>query len=128
MPRGGLRSTSFKKGQSGNPKGRPKDAVDVRTLARVHTGEAVERLVHWLRSDNPKASVAAAAILLDRGWGRVAPDIQVIQNEITLVDVIQESYKPRVIVEGAAHAQLEGPRDGADAIAAELSGKAEDDD
>lgn len=62
----------FKKGQSGNPGGRPKENADVRRLAREHTAEAVNRLVAWMRSDSAKASVSAAQALLDRGWGKPA--------------------------------------------------------
>jgi hypothetical protein len=65
------RGRPFVKGQpSANPGGRPKEANDVKLLAREHTVEAIERLVHWLRSDNAKASVAAAGALLDRAWGK----------------------------------------------------------
>lgn len=60
----------FKKGQSGNPGGRPKEAPEVKELARSHTARAIERLAYWLDSDNAKASVAAALALLDRAWGR----------------------------------------------------------
>jgi hypothetical protein len=60
----------FQKGQSGNPGGRPKETAEVRELARQHTIEAVERLVAWMRSDEPKASVAACNAILDRGWGK----------------------------------------------------------
>lgn len=39
-------------------------------LARQHTKDSIERLVAWMRSDNPKASVTAAQALLDRGYGK----------------------------------------------------------
>jgi hypothetical protein len=63
----------FVKGQSGNPKGRTPLAAEVRAAARQYTMEAIERLVHWMRSDqSPSASIAAADKLLDRGWGKAA--------------------------------------------------------
>jgi len=62
----------FKKGQSGNPGGRPKVVAEVRELARAHTGEAIETLVSIMT--NPKsasaARVSAANALLDRGYGK----------------------------------------------------------
>jgi hypothetical protein len=60
----------FKKGQSGNPGGRPKEDDELKKLARVHTKDALERLVFWMQSDNPKASVSASNSLLDRGYGK----------------------------------------------------------
>ena len=64
----------FKKGQSGNPGGRIGVPKEVRELARTHTGDAVNRLVFWMNSDDPRASVAASNSLLDRGYGKpVAP-------------------------------------------------------
>ena len=47
-----------------------KAPANIRSLARNHTDESIERLAFWLRSDNPKASVGAAIALLDRGWGK----------------------------------------------------------
>lgn len=61
---------AFKKGQSGNPGGRPKENTEVRDLARQHTAEAIERLAHWMRSDNAKASVSSSINLIERGWGK----------------------------------------------------------
>ncbi|WP_390614219.1 DUF5681 domain-containing protein [Gluconacetobacter diazotrophicus] len=37
----------FKKGQSGNPGGKPKALREVIELAREHTELAVSRLAHW---------------------------------------------------------------------------------
>jgi hypothetical protein len=47
-----------------------KAPVEIRSLARKHTDEAIEKLVYWMRSDNAKASPAACSALLDRGWGK----------------------------------------------------------
>ena len=62
----------FKKGQSGNPGGRPKVIAEVKELAREHTGAAIETLVSIM--SNPKAApaarVSAANALLDRGYGK----------------------------------------------------------
>ena|SRR3990167_9506230 len=60
---------AFKKGQSGNPGGRPKETAEVRQLARAYTETAIKRLSEWMQSDNPKASVAACVAILNRGHG-----------------------------------------------------------
>lgn len=63
---------AFKKGQSGNPSGRPKENPEVKALATKHTKAAIERLVFWMESENPKASVSACVALLDRAHGKPA--------------------------------------------------------
>ena len=62
----------FKKGQSGNPGGRPKVVAQVKELAREHTGEAIETLVSIMTNPKyaPAARVSAANALLDRGYGK----------------------------------------------------------
>jgi hypothetical protein len=48
----------------------------LKQFAQEYTGEAVEKLVLWMRSDNPAASTHAAAMLVDRGYGKPRQQIE----------------------------------------------------
>ena len=86
----------WKKGQSGNPKGRPKKAVYVTTLlkealGKVPKGEVQERtaaqlVVEALLRECFKGNVAAIKEVLDRAEGKLAlpPVSAAIQGEVTL--------------------------------------------
>lgn len=87
MPRGGLRSTSWQAGSSGNPGGRPKrpetiaahqTIADVRAAARSHTSTALQTIADAMQSEKAPwaARVAAANAILDRGWGKVSQAVE----------------------------------------------------
>ena len=67
----------FVKGQSGNPTGRPKEYQDIKKLAREHCADAIKKLAQWVAQDkDPGASVKAAQILLDRGYGKAEQHVE----------------------------------------------------
>jgi len=87
----------WQKGQSGNPRGRPKVASEVRAEARKHTKEALNRLVHWMRSDDPQASIRAAMAQLDRGCGKPA---QAVEGKVTEDCVVRWMTREEAIAQG----------------------------
>lgn len=80
-----VRGRPFKKGQSGNPGGRPKAAVDVRELARAHAPDAIKALVEALK--DPKTKVAAATAILDRGYGKPVQAVEGTEGPAIKVSV-----------------------------------------
>jgi hypothetical protein len=60
----------------------------VTVLARKFTLPAIHTLVLCLKSNNERARVAAAAVLLDRGWGKPP---QSIESEVTVHTIIDHS-------------------------------------
>jgi hypothetical protein len=92
-PKGLPRGRPFPKGKTGNPHGRPKELEDVRAAAREHTSEAIERLAFWMRSENPRVSVAAASALLDRAWGRAAQAISGDVEAPLIINIVGDDAK-----------------------------------
>ena len=95
---------SFKPGHAPVTPGRPKVRRDVEALARQDTPEAIEALRAALKV--PRERVAAAQVLLDRGWGKPAQSLAIgaqdSQNRVTAVQLT-------VISAPAESDSLEGP-------------------
>jgi hypothetical protein len=86
------RSTAmpFKKGQSGNPGGKPRlklpDGRTLSELAREHSEEAIKALADIAANGESEAArVSAATALLDRAFGRPRQDlgIEMVPDEAT---------------------------------------------
>jgi hypothetical protein len=107
MAKGGKRSTSWKRGQSGNPGGRPRKPAtvearqvihDVKEAARALTAKAIATLENVMEK-NPKAPpaarVGAATTVLDRGWGRPTQSIEGNVEPFSLADLVALSMEQR---------------------------------
>jgi hypothetical protein len=60
----------FIAGATGNPRGRPRVANEVRELAREHGPAAIIRLVELMKSEDGPTAIAACRELLNRGFGK----------------------------------------------------------
>jgi hypothetical protein len=67
-----------------------KAPLEIKSLARTYTTQAIETLVHIMRAPKspPATRIMAAEILLDRGWGKAT---QVVEATITNVDASRVS-------------------------------------
>jgi len=89
-------STRWRKGQSGNPGGRPKVIGDLQEQARQWAPEALEALreIAASRDAPPSARVSAAVALLDRGYGKLAQSIDAkVSNEPSMAQLHLQALK-----------------------------------
>jgi hypothetical protein len=91
--RGG--ATRWKKGFCPNPGGRPGGVKELRELAQQHGPEAIQTLVARMRSKNERVSVAAAEVLLDRGYGKAPQAISVTAGPPLLIGDIPHADSAR---------------------------------
>ena len=64
------RGRPFRKGQSGNPGGRPKVAPEVRELAKEHGPRAFARVIELMDSKDESLALAACKEVLNRAYGK----------------------------------------------------------
>lgn len=97
MAKGGKISpeTEFKKGQSGNPNGRPKklpslDLIMANVMGQEKDGiTAAEAIIMKLREQAAKGDIKAAQLLLDRAYGKAKQNIDITtQGEKVTVPTI----------------------------------------
>jgi hypothetical protein len=77
----GQPNPGFKKGQSGNPSGRPKDLQGIKALCQEHAPLAIAKAVEILKSKNAKHSdkLKAADMILDRAYGKPLQEVKGVQ-------------------------------------------------
>lgn len=82
----------FRKGQSGNPRGRPKVVAELRDLARVHGAAAMKTLADVMEDEDapPAARIAAATHLLDRGYGKPTQHIEATVNLLDKLSDVEQ--------------------------------------
>lgn len=88
------KKAGWKPGQSGNPKGRPKDPErdKLRQMARTHTEAALNTVVDIMNDTTAKPGIRlkAAQEVLDRAWGKAAPLPPEVEEEAkTVTTMIQ---------------------------------------
>lgn len=90
----------FKKGQSGNPKGRPKKLPELDKLMANVLGEekeditALEVILRVVRAKAAKGDLRAAEILLDRGYGKARQQHEHSGSMVTTPPVINVTVQP----------------------------------
>jgi len=82
--------SQFKKGQSGNPNGRPKKLPELDKLCADVLGEekdgitAAEAILKKLRSMASQGNIRAAELLLDRAYGKAKSSMDITSDGKTL--------------------------------------------
>jgi hypothetical protein len=93
----------FKKGQSGNPGGRPKMPPDMKAAIQEKTPELLKSLFALARQKaDPRVQAVAIKELLDRGWGRAAQTLNAKVEGVDLSAAHLEALRSLGLAVGAA--------------------------
>ena len=96
-----MRGRPFKKGESGNPGGRPKVIAELRELARAYAPDVINELARLaVKAKSETARVSAIRELLDRGYGK-ATQVLEAENEVALDDINAEELRTTILAQFA---------------------------
>ena len=73
----------FKKGQSGNPGGRPPVLKEIRELARANGEDAFKRVLELMQSDDERVALCASQEVLNRAYGKPTQHIETKRTQVT---------------------------------------------
>lgn len=100
------------KGVGGNPKGRPKKALEFQLLMQEHSSLAIETLLDVLKTGKNAEKLTAAQEVLNRAYGKAVQatvNTQVKSFE-AMLDVLAGSVTAEEIEENNLHAIVYGRR------------------
>lgn len=87
-----MKPYQFKKGQSGNPGGRPKTPEEAKAKLKNEAYQAVERLIKEAHDPKNKHYYDANMAIIERVWGKATQPIDV-ESENTIKVIMPDELK-----------------------------------